>query len=321
MPNIVAHCWYGDVAITKSNTDRLRKIINKYHGVFLFGCQGPDPFYFYHRLPWQSQKNIKEVRDYGNIIHRTHINDTFRMFMEYTKETQNEEDIAFVAGFMNHWALDHICHPYIFYETDSLTENIGNAHQVFETMIDKGVLDVNGLKRSDYVTYKLLAHPKDAFDRIYEIYKIVFKTLDNKDIEKEHVINSYETFYGMQKVFYDPNGGKYKWVGILENLVKAKGLATSMMIPNDYDYETDPMNFRHEEWVHPCDDTLKSTESFEELGARAAGIGILLMELYEKYLAGENDGQSILDIIGNKGFDTGMEHRVEMKYFKRDLKK
>ena len=66
MPNIVAHCWYGDVAITKSNTDRLRKIINKYHGVFLFGCQGPDPFYFYHRIPWQSQKNIHEVRDYGN---------------------------------------------------------------------------------------------------------------------------------------------------------------------------------------------------------------------------------------------------------------
>lgn len=321
MPNIVAHCWYGDVAITKSNTDRLRKIINKYHGVFLFGCQGPDPFYFYHRLPWQSQKNIHEVRDYGNIIHKNHISDTFRIFMEYTKETQNGEDIAFVAGFLNHWAVDHICHPYIFYETDSLTEKIGNAHQVFETMIDKGVLDINGLKRSDYRTYKLLKHPDDAFDRIYEIYRRVFKELDNMDIEKEHVINSYSTFYSMQKIFYDPNGRKYKWVGLLENMVKAKGVATSMMIPNEYDSVTDPMNYRHEEWVHPCDNTIRSTESFEELAGKAAGIGIILMEKYERYLAGEEDIKEILDIIDDKAYDTGMKNHPKMKYFKRDLVK
>ena len=321
MPNIVAHCWYGDVAITKANTDRLRKIVNRNHGVFMFGCQGPDPFYFYHRLPWQDQKNIKAVRDYGNTIHKHHISGTFRVFLDITRETQNEEDIAFVAGFMNHWALDHICHPYIFYETDSLTEDIGNYHQVFETMIDKGVLDVNGLKRSDCRTSELLKHPKDAFDRIYEIYKRVFKELDNMDIEKEHVTNSYETFYGMQRVFYDPKGSKYKWVGILENMVKAKGLATSMMIPNEYDDVMDPMNFRHEEWIDPCDNTKKSTESFTDLASKAAGIAIRLMELYDQFLEGKNNGEEILEIIGEKGYDTGMEFSIKKKYFKRDLLK
>ena len=321
MPNIVAHCWYGDVAQTKSNTDNLRKIINKYHGVFLFGCQGPDPFFFYHPLPTGDKEKHKKVRKLGSILHHEHINDTFRILLEMSKESQNEIDIAFVAGFLCHWALDSVAHPYIFYSTDSLTEDILAAHQIFETMIDRGILDVNGLEKTDYQTYKLLKHPDEMYERVSNIYQRIFKEIDGLDVEKEDIISSYKTFYKVQKLFYDPNNRKFKVIGVLEKMVGMDGVGTSMIIPAKYDDELDAMNFKHAEWIHPCDDTVKSTESFEELGSKAASLGIVVLENYEKYLAGEAGVEDILDVIGNRTFETGLQPGVEMKYFKRDLEK
>ena len=92
--------WCGETACTKTNADFVRKAIREYHGVFMLGCQGPDPFYLYHRMPWQSKKDFKEVLHYGDVLHKEHINETFRMLLEESRESMNHLDIAYVMGFM-----------------------------------------------------------------------------------------------------------------------------------------------------------------------------------------------------------------------------
>ena len=319
MPNIVAHCWYGEAAYTKSNTDYVRKCIQKYHGVFMLGCQGPDPFYFYHRMPWQSKKDRKKVMHYGDILHNEHINDTFEVFFKYVKETKNPLDIAYVAGFMCHWALDTTCHPYIYFETDSLNKNIGNAHQAFETMIDKGVLMVNDLDVRDFQTYKLLKHPEETTERVWKILADVFKKCDGLDLEFRHLDESVRQFHSVQKLFYDPTGRKHKLVGVAENIAKMKGVGTGMMIPREYDYEMDPMNFKKREWLHPCDKNVKSTETFEEMASKAVGIMLALLKTYEDYLNDKAEISDLLDIIADRSFDTGLAPGAKMQYFCKDM--
>ena len=319
MPNIIAHCWCGEVAYTKSDTETVRNAIKKYHGVFMLGCQGPDPFYLYHRLPWQSKKDFKAVLHYGDILHKTHINDTIRMLLEEAKESRNELDIAYVMGFMCHWSLDAVAHPYIFYETDSLKEDIGNAHQLFETILDKGVLMINNIDIRDFQTYKLLQHPSDTAERVWNLYKPIFKELDGIDLPLEHVEESIKDFHNIQKLFYDPTGKKHKWVSLLENACGQKGMATGMMVPLEYDYDMDPMNFNKREWLHPCDREVKSSDTFEDMLKFAINRAIQLMSLFEDYLNVKAETSDILEIIDNRTFDTGLAPGVEMKYFRKDL--
>lgn len=321
MPNIIAHMWCGETAYTKTNADLLRKAIREYHGVFMLGCQGPDPFYLYHRMPWQSKKDFKEVLHYGDVLHKEHINETFRMLLEESRESMNHLDIAYVMGFMCHWALDSVAHPYIFYETDSLTEDIGNLHQLFETYIDKGVLIINKLDVTDFQTYKLLKHPEETAQRVFDLLAPIFKKLDNLDLQYCQVAESIRDFHNDQKLFYDPSGRKIKWVGLLENAVGMPGMGTGMMVPQEYDYEMDAMNFRKREWIHPCDITLKSTESFEDLLKKGINSSLVLMSMYEDYLKDRISADEILDYIGNRTFDTGMEPGTPMKYFRKDLEK
>ncbi|MBQ3374856.1 MAG: zinc dependent phospholipase C family protein [Erysipelotrichaceae bacterium] len=321
MPNIIAHCMCGEKALALTDTELVRNSIQEYHGVFMLGCQGPDPFYLYHRLPWQSKKDFDEVLHYGDVLHKEHINDNFRMMLEESKESMHHLDIAYVMGFMCHWALDHTAHPYIFYETDSLTEDIGSGHQLFETMIDKGVLMINNMNVTEFQTYKLLQHPEETDTRVWNLLRPIFKKLDNLDLTYRQVKDSIADFHNIQKLFYDPKGKKNKWVRILEDALHQHGMATGMMVPKEYDYEMDAMNFRKRAWVHPCDETLRSADSFREMLEQAVNDTVKLMKLYEGYLKDSVEVEEILDFIGNRTFDTGMQPGVEMKYFRKDMEK
>lgn len=311
----------GEKALALTDTELVRNSIQEYHGVFMLGCQGPDPFYLYHRLPWQSKKDFDEVLHYGDVLHKEHINDNFRMMLEESKESMHHLDIAYVMGFMCHWALDHTAHPYIFYETDSLTEDIGSGHQLFETMIDKGVLMINNMNVTEFQTYKLLQHPEETDTRVWNLLRPIFKKLDNLDLTYRQVKDSIADFHNIQKLFYDPKGKKNKWVRILEDALHQHGMATGMMVPKEYDYEMDAMNFRKRAWVHPCDETLRSADSFREMLEQAVNDTVKLMKLYERYLKDSVEVEEILDFIGNRTFDTGMQPGVEMKYFRKDMEK
>ena len=76
-------------------------------------------------------------------------------------------------------------------------------------------------------------------------------------------------------------------------------MGTGMMVPQEYDYEMDAMNFRKREWIHPCDITLKSTESFEDLLKKGINNSLVLMSMYEDYL---KDAPAFTKGQNNKSF-------------------
>ncbi|MBR0385365.1 MAG: hypothetical protein IJI05_02310, partial [Erysipelotrichaceae bacterium] len=91
MPSVLTHCWYGDVAAARTGVTRLQKIIKENHACYMMGCQGPDPFFFYHRWPWKSHKDLARVKKFGDLLHKVIIHDSIRMFMEHVKEKNNDK--------------------------------------------------------------------------------------------------------------------------------------------------------------------------------------------------------------------------------------
>lgn len=318
MPNIIAHCWYGDAAGATMADDELRSLIRRHHGVYMLGCQGPDFFYFYHRAPWQSQKHNGEVYRYANILHSEHPNQTFASLVKQVCHSHDEMAEAYVAGFLNHWALDSTAHPYIFYETGSVNGNVGHQHQIFETQIDKALLDANKLTIRDYAPKQLIRHPKGTAEMIWGLLKPLFQAADHLDLPLKAVSDSLASFTDLQGVFYDPAGTKYRLFSGMEKTFNLGPLATSMILPPAYDQKMDAMNYRRAEWHDPCDRTLVSHETFLDLGRRALATAKQALEIYARCLKGQAALGELTDLIGDRTFDTGHVPGREQLWFKAD---
>lgn len=314
MPSVIAHMWYGDVACHSIADDKLRTAIRKYHGAYLLGCQGPDIFYYYHRWPWSSHRRCKKVYGFGNALHYTHINEGIGLLLKEARKNQDELLTAYTAGYVSHWCMDTVCHPYVYYETDSLQHDTGYAHQLFEAQIDRGILDVKNAGAEDFKIYRLVRHPKELAGKVYGAFRHLFEDMEFRD-----VADSFRNFVSMHRFIYDPNGKKYNMIAALENFFGLKGVATSVMTPQSYDSKEDALNLRKDQWFDPCD-RQPSNASFEELAQKAVGMMNELFSLLAEYLDGKCEIDKILDMVGNRSFTTGKSGGEKMKYFKRDMK-
>ncbi len=318
MPSILAHCFYGDSAIAQCGIDVLMEGVRRNHGLFMLGCQGPDFFYFYHRLPWHTKRRCPQAIKFANILHEEHINKTFSIMLREVRKSRDEKDIVYAAGFLCHWALDVICHPYVYYRTGSRVVNSGPDHRILEAGIDRGVLNENGLKLEDYAPKKLIAHSRDASRHIWRLLKPVFAEADELKLDYRMVDESVEQFHSMYKLLHDPKGTRYHYIGLLERLFKQDGMATSLMIPVNYDEQLDPLNLRHEKWLDPCSGQ-QHHESFTELAGRAVGLMIQMLRLYVGYLNDTVELSEILEVIGDRSFNSGSRCDLKMQYFRKDM--
>lgn len=89
----------------------------KYFDVVALAGQGPDPFFFYG-YSLAKRKNVKEVRQFGTLLHHMDIAPVYNFLLNYATSKSGEEQevlLAFIKGLMYHYALDRNTHPYIFY--------------------------------------------------------------------------------------------------------------------------------------------------------------------------------------------------------------
>ena len=122
------------------------------------------------------------------------------------------------------------------------------------------------------------------------------------------------------RLLRDPSGKKTKYISVLEKMFSLEGLATSMIIPQEYDNSLDAMNYRRQQWCDPCDKNIKSNEGFVQLFNKAVNEIKIQLQLFEKYLFEDGDLKELLSIIGDKSFATGKSGGSKMIFFKKDEK-
>ena len=321
MPNIIAHCWYGEVINTNLNAESLRSVIMKHRNVFMLGTQASDFFSAYHRMPWQSKKRAELVQGCLAKMHNDGINESFRYLFEYARKKNSEIITAYVAGYVCHWALDMCAHPYIFYSTGSSKEPAGLYHQLFEAHIDYRVMKDNDLDPDYYASYKLIADKDHADDAIAQLYHDVLKDVYALDISKKEVRDSIRDFRSVHKLLWDPDGKRYGFVDRLERSMGLEGFGTTMMLPREYDSEMDAVNDRRREWRNVADYDLVSNETFYDLARKAVGEGVTLLTLFDKYLKGETEVEALIEDINDRSFFTGLDYRKKLQFYRQDEEK
>ena len=140
MPGLITNYLFGERTYQSLSPNYLKDIIRKYPNAYRMGLQGPDIFFYYLSYYMRTRKN-----NIYNVLHKKNTGMFLDNLIEYAMILDEEESeicLAYISGFLCHYALDMHTHPYFRYrvEQDFLEhherQSIPFYYRRIETLMD-----------------------------------------------------------------------------------------------------------------------------------------------------------------------------------------
>lgn len=142
MPAAYAHYRFGQLVLSRLPAEK-QKIIQAHRDLYDLGLQGPDLLFHYRPLRHDPQKGT------GSRMHEAPAEAFFRPAGEQLCRSRDSDALlAYLRGFLCHFALDFHCHPYI----DAAEAAGGPGHLAMEADFDRSLLEEAGLPIDDAST-------------------------------------------------------------------------------------------------------------------------------------------------------------------------
>lgn len=315
MPGFTTHYLFGQQTYQRLRASGLKQNIQKFHTVFSLGLQGPDIFFYDILSLILSDKNP------GSVAHTA---DTHR-FLHYLLESprifpeKKEQEIAkaYIVGFIGHYLLDTVCHPYIYAMTcvnDRQKGYIGR-HIRLETDLDTALLWFYLRRRpSEFHQNETIAVTREQRTVVSSLLNYAFsKTYPGVGPTRKRIV---QAIHGMQigtKLLYDPTGRKKAAIRRIESIVPGYPLLSPLIANDDLLFYKDPCNTKHVPWKNPWDEQIISTESFFDLFEKAQEEYSRMLNDAAKFLAKERTDAEreeviarVLRELGNRCYHSGL---------------
>jgi len=321
MPNIITHAFLAQDAIESIECPTLSALIAKYPRVYALGSSGPDFLFYYKILPWEKADPNVRVKEIGNRIHSSKVNDFYQNAIEVIQATDDETQrnimTVFLAGHLTHWALDTSAHPYIFAKTGEI--GVGATkfwHFRFESMLDTlMVTQVKGFKIENIHMPDFVSSNKETRNVIAHLYQQVVKNLFEVDIPLAIYETCLSSMASTAKLLYDPYTLKFPSLQLAEKAAGRLWEFTGHMVIGEVDTKHDILNLAHQEWTHPCDQNMVSSESFLDLYLKAKDRAMAALYALEGILNGGQPKASLNLITRDLNYDTGMSNPPAMQFY------
>ena len=319
MPDLVTHFYFGEEVYKRLSSRIKDKIVNK--ELYDFTTAGPDPFFFYKFL--NGRKN-EEVREFGNRMHRTKTRKFFLEMIERCKTSEHKNLMfSYLAGFICHYALDSLAHPYVFHKTGEYLKNeetliYRGLHTRLERAIDSYIIRCFYLEtpwkyKITKNVLKLKKLPKEIYNDLDQIY---LNTYDYPNASKiiNDSIKYQRKFYNF---IYDPVGLKQKLFEKIDNGKSGLDYTTFSYYKKEI-YDLDYFNLNRRKWVNPVDDKITSFDSFWDLFEKAKTKADELIEIAYRYIYEKEDIELSNHFLNKSyltGIDTDLDNAHDMKYY------
>ncbi len=250
---------------------------------------GPDVFFF-----------SKKTKKLGYIMHRNKSLLFFKNYIKYIKENHLEKNdyiLGSLYGFLSHYVLDYMVHPYIFYY-DHLNNDL---HRKYEMCLTKYILNshnviCNKYKLSNDVQYNINSE-------LVKLLNCVFKETfgyNNCGIEYfksiKRTLNIYRLFrydrFGIKKYIY-------KFIGLF---CKKK-----LSLISFYKISDANMNLDHNSWNHPCNIKERYNYSLIDLYNKSLDITIDIIKSINLVLDNKKNIDYLDKIINNYSYINGKD--------------
>lgn len=249
------------------------KIFNKLNqSLFWWGAQGPDYLFMISFMPWSKQKKL---RGYGSRLHSIPPSITLENIRCIVKRL-DVKALFYAMGFICHYALDSITHPFIKYRSVIYKDKIkysnnSTTHAFIETNIDNIVL----LKEKNILPTELsiddiLPINEEVENTISNIYMLLIKKLfgksNIKDDEIESILKQIVLRYkNALLISKDETSIKKHIVKFFENKLRLPPYFSSYIRGFTEDKGFDFANLNHDDWSWPVNSKKIYNESFLDL--------------------------------------------------------
>ena len=224
-----------------------------------------------------------------------------QFFQRLSQETRNKAGnvrnqlFSYECGFLTHYFLDSICHPYVIYRAGPGKAYPGN-HRSLEHAMDRLALERNGMQLRDRpISRQILLKnglPETMKQPIDAVYADVFGW---KDAWRQinHALKDEVRF---TRIAEDPRR-------ILLRLAKGGEMASLSYAEEAYT-GADVENEQHREWQNPYEPAMVSNQSFTELTDLAMRQAVqTICSLYE-YV---RDKGPYPASIGDRSYESGLD--------------
>ena len=292
MPEIVAHHFFG-MKVLQDLPQDIRKRIDP--ELFRKGVRGPDPLgivRFWCPPIW------RKLHGRSSEMHTLHSGAFFERLSREARAQAGElqtQLFSYECGFLTHYFLDSVCHPYVIYRT-GLGEAYTGNHRSLEHAMDRLALARNGLTLRNRPISRLIL-PEKGLPRTMKraIDAVYAETFGWTDAWKQinHALKDERRFV---RLIEDPAGwlARFTKGGTPGSLSYAENAYTNADIENE----------QHQEWRNPYEPAMTSDKSFGELtelaGAQAKQA---ICDLYAFIL-----GEAPYPVsIGNRSYESGLD--------------
>jgi hypothetical protein len=301
MPAILTHHLFGEEILKQLGPDAFP--MTDEYDAFLLGNQGPDPF-FYPLLTTQPVA----IREFASKLHRQRINaalDTMRAYARDLHEPEQRIVDAYLCGYLCHFALDSIAHPFVFAQQYAICDagvpgltraDGGCVHSQIEADLDSMMLYL--LRSQTIWSYKVpkltLQASGDVLAAIDGLYVQVARTVYDSKLPAHAFSGAVRDMRLSVRALYSPRGIKRRLLGFGERLFNLHSRAQATSHRSDVFETCDYDNRNAQIWVDPATGEL-SVDSFVDLFNAAQQAALEDLRLHE-------EGADSALITGNLSF-------------------
>ena len=320
MPATITHAFFAKDLYDVLPSNIVEKIDFERFKMF---SQSTDPLMFYNLFSVLPGKKIRIFQEY---FHDNKSQEFFINLLNFINSTNyNDKDVySFVAGFISHYVLDSIIHPYVIYKTGMFdkkrpsTYKYNNIHHFMESFIDMDM--VKRRLRINPYSYDFTKYCFDTREFSNELKKTInytfYTTFKIKDMSKIYYKSLKQTKNYLKVFRIDKNGTKKNLYKILDTITprrcyRFEAISYHQSLDDKHNY----LNNNHSLWRNPTNFDITSTESFVDLYLKALKEAKKLIQISFDYLDGKS--VTIEDYFKNTSYITGIEcgKISELKYF------
>ena len=322
MPGFTTHYIFGMKAYNDMPFTPLKHTIAKYRWLYQLGLQGPDMFFY--NIPILRHRDYRNV---GSYMHEHKVNAFFecclRRIGTIRSRQQQEEAISYLAGFMNHYIADSICHPYVYgrigYPVDAPTSMHHGMHAHLENELDAillwkykkkkpsefnqtATICLNG-QEIQFISHFLASCINETY------YPITYR--NNFQVTPAMVHRSIWALRFGCRTLSDKTGKKKFGIAQVESIFVNHPVASAKMVTDSVTDYRSSCNLNHEAWGNPWDPTRVSTASFvdlfhETLDKCSRVYALLNSAVTDNVPLDKQDLSPLLTELGNESYHSGL---------------
>lgn len=322
MPGFTTHYIFGMKAYNDMPFTPLKHTIAKYRWLYQLGLQGPDMFFY--NIPILRHRDYRNV---GSYMHEHKVNAFFecclRRIGTIRSRQQQEEAISYLAGFINHYIADSICHPYVYgrigYPVDTPTSMHHGMHAHLENELDAillwkykkkkpsefnqtATICLNG-QEIQFISHFLASCINETY------YPITYR--NNFQVTPAMVHRSIWALRFGCRTLSDKTGKKKFGIAQVESIFVNHPVASAKMVTDSVTDYRSSCNLNHEAWSNPWDPTRVSTASFVDLFHETLDKCSRVYELLNSAVTDnvpldKQDLSPLLTELGNESYHSGL---------------